>query len=125
MYICVKKDIKTLIFVLFTVQYIILTGGDVKDLYWYPASKSDLDDFPNATRRFFGYQLHLLQSGETPDDFKPLSGLGKGITGVYELRYRDEDNIYRVAYVAKLKTPLLCCTVGKRRPAKPLNPTLS
>ncbi len=79
----------------------------MKDLYWYPASKSDLDNFFDATRRFFGYQLHLLQSGETPDDIKALSGLGKGLTGVYELRYRDEDNIYRVAYVAKIKNAIV------------------
>lgn len=73
----------------------------MKDLFWYPASKSALDDFPSEAKQYFGYQLHLLQSGETPDDFKPLKDLGKGISGVYELRYRDENNIFRVAYVAR------------------------
>lgn len=53
----------------------------MKDLYWYPASKSDLDEFPDIVRKYFGYQLHLLQSGETPDDFKPVPSLGKGISG--------------------------------------------
>ena len=73
----------------------------MKELYWYPASKAALDRFPNEVKQYFGYQLHLLQSGESPDDFKPLKDLGKGINGVYELRYRDDNNIFRVAYVVK------------------------
>ena len=69
----------------------------MKELYWYPASKSALDDFPAEVKQYFGYQLHLLQSRESPDDFKPLKDLGKGVSGVYELRYRDMSNIFRVA----------------------------
>lgn len=79
----------------------------MKDLYWYPASKADLDEFPDTAKQYFGYQLHLLQSGDSPDDFKPLSGLGKGISGVFELRYRDTDNIFRVAYVAKFDNAIV------------------
>ena len=79
----------------------------MKELYWYPASKSALDDFPTEAKQYFGYQLHLLQSGESPDDFKPLKDLGKGISGVYELRYRDENNIFRVAYVAKFEDSIV------------------
>ena len=90
----------------------------MKDLFWYPASKSALDDFPSEAKQYFGYQLHLLQSGETPDDFKPLKDLGKGISGVYELRYRDENNIFRVAYVARFDMPSWSYTVGRKKTQK-------
>jgi len=48
-----------------------------------------------------GYQIHLVQTGEMPDDWKPLSKLGKGISGVYEIRLSIDSNIYRTAYVTK------------------------
>ena len=79
----------------------------MKELFWYPASKSSLDEFPIEVKQYFGYQLHLLQSGEAPDDFKPVKNLGKGISGVHELRYRDENNIFRVAYVAKFQDAIV------------------
>ena len=36
-----------------------------------------------------------------PNDWKVLSGLGKGISGVYEIRISEGNNIFRTAYVAK------------------------
>ncbi len=50
-----------------------------------------------------GYQLHLVQAGEMPDDWKARGNLGKGVTGVYEIRLSVEHNIYRTAYVAKFE----------------------
>ena len=78
-----------------------MEGSNMKELFWYPACKTDFDNFPPEVQQDLGYQLHLLQSGHTPDDFKPLKSLDKEISGVFELRYRDENDIFRVAYVAK------------------------
>jgi len=57
--------------------------------------------FPEEVRHDMGYQRHLVQSGEMPDDWKILSGLGKGISGVYEIRISEGNNIFCTAYVAK------------------------
>ena len=45
---------------------------------------------------------HLLQSGRDPRDWKVLKSLGKGISGVYEIRTSTNSDIYRVAYVTKI-----------------------
>lgn len=55
--------------------------------------------FPEHIQQDGGYQLHLIQNGREPADFKPFPQVG---TGVYELRLDDEQNEYRVMYVAKL-----------------------
>ena len=39
------------------------------------------------------------QRGEQPDDFKPMSGIGKGVE---EIRIWDESGTYRVVYTARL-----------------------
>jgi phage-related protein len=59
---------------------------ELKSIYWSGASKAELLQFPEDALQDAGYQLHLLQKGNTPQDWKPLTGLGKGISGVYEIR---------------------------------------
>jgi phage-related protein len=65
------------------------------------SSFEDLMAFPPEARHRMGYQLHLVQSGEMPEDWKSLKHLGRGISGVYEIRLAFDKNIYRTAYVAK------------------------
>ena len=72
-----------------------------KDIWWEGSSLDDLIALPKNAVRDMGYQLHLVQTGQQPDDWKPLGHLGKGITGVYEIRLSLDSNIYRTAYVAK------------------------
>ncbi len=74
---------------------------EVKDIWWEGTSKDDLLEFPVDARHLMGYQLHIVQCGDMPEDWKPLKNLGKGITGVYEIRISVEKNIYRTAYVTK------------------------
>ena len=38
-----------------------------------------------------GYQLDKVQRGLQPDDFKPISAIGKGVE---EIRLRDDSGIY-------------------------------
>ena len=57
--------------------------------------------FPKDVIQDAGYQLHRLQEGNEPQDWRPLTGLGRGITGVYEIRIREDNAIFRVAYVTK------------------------
>ena len=58
-----------------------------------------LREFPEDARHDAGYQLDKVQRGEQPDDFKPMSSIGKGIQ---EIRTCDDTGAYRVVYTAKL-----------------------
>ena len=74
----------------------------MKDLRWQGSSYQDYLKFPEESQDDLGYQLHLLQTGRTPRDWKSLKNLGKGISGVYEIRNSTSSDIYRVAYIAKI-----------------------
>ncbi len=56
------------------------------------SSLEDLSDFPESARRKAGFQLRLIQGGEEPSDFKPMSIVG---SGVEEIRIRADD-AYRI-----------------------------
>lgn len=53
--------------------------------------------FPDAARREAGHQLHRLQLGLEPSDWKPMSSVGAGVA---EIRIHERGE-YRVLYVAK------------------------
>lgn len=57
-----------------------------------------LRDFPEDARHDVGFQLDKVQRGETPDDFKPMPVIGKGVE---EIRVADESGAYRVIYLAR------------------------
>jgi phage-related protein len=73
----------------------------LKDVAWVGSSKADLSAFPSKVKVDMGYQIHLVQTGQKADDWKPLKNLGKGILGVYEIRLSTDGDIFRTAYVTK------------------------
>ena len=70
-------------------------------LYWCGTSLDDIRAFPKTAKISLGRELDRLERGSMPSNFKPLKNLGKGISGVYEIRTRENGDIFRVAYVAK------------------------
>jgi phage-related protein len=62
-------------------------------------SRSALKMFPFEARRRAGRQLELVQRGNEPADWKPMTSVG---TGVREIRVRDETGIYRVIYITRI-----------------------
>jgi phage-related protein len=62
------------------------------------SSLEDLRAFPLTARREAGHQLDRVQNGREPDDWKPMSTVGRGAK---EIRIRDEAGAFRVLYVAK------------------------
>ncbi len=60
---------------------------------------AELRGFSAAARQDAGYQLHRLQAGDRPTNFKPMPSIGKGVE---ELRVRDATGAYRVIYTARL-----------------------
>lgn len=73
----------------------------MKPLYFEGSSLEDLRALPKAARQVIGFQLERVQSGKEPRNWKPLTGLGKGLTGIREIRIEVDTNIYRSVYVTK------------------------
>jgi len=60
----------------------------------------DLRAFPENAKREAGYQIDRVQKGLEPDDFKPMTPVGKS---VYEIRVQDPSGAFRVIYIAKFE----------------------
>ncbi len=71
-----------------------------RPIFWIGTSLTDLKAFPVEARKEAGYQLHLVQTGQDPDDWKPFSDIGKGVR---EIRITDTSSIFRILYLAKFK----------------------
>lgn len=72
--------------------------GRYKPAIFLASSLDDLRLFPSGARREAGHQIDLVERGEDPDDWKPMTGIG---LGVKEIRIRDGGGAFRVIYVAK------------------------
>jgi phage-related protein len=73
-------------------------AAPVKPVSFEGSSLKDLRDFPRGVKEDCGYQLHKVQCGDQPDDFRPMPRVGQGVE---EIRVKDEDGIYRVMYTAR------------------------
>lgn len=69
----------------------------MKDLEFIGTSQDDLKGFPAEARRDAGFQLHYVQIGQEPSDWKPMKNVG---SGVMEIRIHREGE-WRIIYVAK------------------------
>jgi phage-related protein len=71
----------------------------MKPLHFLGDSLKRLREFPEDARHDAGYQLHLVQCGDEPADFKPMPAIGKGVE---EIRMWEESGTYRVIYTARI-----------------------
>jgi phage-related protein len=69
----------------------------IKPLKFIASSLDDLRNFPDEARRAAGFELHAIQSGLEPSDWKPMQIVG---VGVKEIRIHILGE-WRVIYVAK------------------------
>jgi phage-related protein len=81
------------------IQGSVYCRKDEKPLAWLGSSLADLRSFPADARRHAGHELHLVQKGLSPSDWRPMSSVG---AGVVEIRIHTEQE-YRVFYVAKFE----------------------
>lgn len=58
-----------------------------------------LREFPLSARKEAGVQLHKLQQGLEPSDWKPMTSVGPGVR---EIRVRDHAGAFRVIFVTKI-----------------------
>ena len=59
-----------------------------------------LSSFPETAKYNLGFDLRLLQQGQQPTDYRPMSSVGPG---VFELRDQDERTWYRVIYLSRVR----------------------
>jgi phage-related protein len=71
----------------------------MKDLEFIGSSQEDIRNFPAEARRDAGFQLHFVQMGQNPSDWKPMKTIG---TGAVEIRIHKEGE-WRIIYVAKFQ----------------------
>jgi phage-related protein len=91
-----------------------------KEIRWLGSSFRDLLAFPDEPRRSAGFQLHKIQAGLDPDNWKPFDSIG---AGTREIRLKDAHGIYRVMYVSKFVDALyvLHCFQKKTQKLGPLD----
>ncbi len=70
----------------------------MKDLKFVGSSLDDLKAFPELARKRVGYELHLVQTGQDPTDWKAFSSVGKGVR---EIRVKLE-GAFRVMYITNI-----------------------
>ncbi|HZK77666.1 MAG TPA: type II toxin-antitoxin system RelE/ParE family toxin [Gemmatimonadaceae bacterium] len=68
-----------------------------KRILWVGTALDDLKDFSENARREAGHALHLVQLGQEPPDWRPMSTIGPG---AIEIRVHAESE-YRVIYVVR------------------------
>jgi phage-related protein len=71
----------------------------IKSLNFVGSSLDDLRNFPDEARRAAGFELHAVQSGLEPSDWRPITIVG---SGVREIRIHILGE-WRVMYVAKFQ----------------------
>jgi phage-related protein len=86
----------------------------MKELFWIGSTLEDLRAFPPDARRIAGHELHLVQQGIEPDDWKPMASVG---SGVYELRIHTGVE-HRVFYVAKFAEGIYILHAFQKKPSR-------
>lgn len=74
--------------------------ADMRRLEFLGDSLEQLRDFPETARKEAGVQLHKVQQGIQPSNWKPMTSVGQGVR---EIRIRDEAGIFRVLYITKIE----------------------
>ena len=67
----------------------------MKSVHWLGSSLKDLRGLPASAKAEAGTDIHCLQMGEDPRDWKPMPQVG---AGVREIRNRTRDGAFRVFY---------------------------
>lgn len=86
-----------------------------KAIYWVGTSYKDLLSFPNEVKKEAGYQLHRVQNGLDPENWKPFQTVG---SGVKEIRISYDKNAFRIVYVAKFAEKIYRLHAFKKKTKK-------
>lgn len=82
----------------------IFLGSDEKPIVWIGASLDDLRDFPEAARVRAGHELHRVQLGLAPTDWRPIATVGVGVSEIRITTATAGGRVtHRVFYVARFE----------------------
>jgi phage-related protein len=70
----------------------------LKDLEFLGDSLDQIRGFPTGARKEAGVELHKVQQGIDPSDWKPMTSVGPGVR---EIRIWDDAGTFRVIYITK------------------------
>lgn len=76
----------------------------MKVIEWLGSSRADVRAFPDDARIEAGWQLALVQRGDDPDDWKPMTTVGPGVR---EIRIREASGAFRIIFLATLEDRIL------------------
>lgn len=75
-----------------------------KPVHWVGSAHRDLRGFPTEARRRAGHELHQLQRGLAPGDWKPMRAVGPGAGEIRISTERHGGRVeHRIFYVAKFE----------------------
>jgi|SRR5580658_200062 phage-related protein len=74
-----------------------MAGRRLKPIAFLGDALELIRDFPEGARKEAGVQLHKVQQGFPPSDWKPMRTVGLGVA---EIRIHDESGAFRVIYIA-------------------------
>jgi phage-related protein len=74
-----------------------LAGRRLKPIAFLGGALDMIRAFPEGVRKEAGVQLHKVQQGFPPSDWKPMRTVGPGVA---EIRIHDEAGAFRVIYIA-------------------------
>ena len=72
----------------------------MKEVVFAGSSLNEIRAFPLDARQDAGFQIDKVQRGETPDNWKPIKSIGKGVR---EIRIKEASGQYRVIYLVNLE----------------------
>lgn len=71
--------------------------------------------FPESARKEAGVQLHKVQQGLEPSDWKPMVTVG---SGVGEIRIREDGGAFRILYVAQFANAVVVLHAFEKKAQK-------
>jgi phage-related protein len=104
-YVLTRSAIEPRRWIVYIISDIIsfMVDGQTKPLRFLGDSLQQIRDFPEAARKEAGVELHKIQQGLEPNDWKPMTSVGPGVR---EIRIRDEAGAFRVLYVANIESAI-------------------
>ena len=88
---------------------------NTRPISWIKAALKDFSKFPDSKQKQGRVVLTLIAEGQTPDNTKPLTGLG---AGVKEIILRDASGTYRVVYALKIDADIWVIHAFKKKSKK-------
>lgn len=90
----------------------------MKGIHWHGDTKKVARTLPEQAKSVLGHELHKLQLGLMPSDWKPMSSIGPGVR---EIRIH-ADGEYRAIFLAEFDSQIHVLHVFRKKSRKTAGP---